>query len=150
MSWYTRVLDSIKAAIPFLNVSQTSNLALPVGELFRNSSRTPKVASAWRPSRSVVQTGCPDRVSRLLVALTITLSWLTLVGLPGIGAMPRVWHKEVVQWGRVSVLSLDLERLDHLGSSPLACSPSSSFTKGGTREGSNNWLDSGRSTMISM
>lgn len=33
MTWYTRVLDGIKVAVPFLNVSQTTNLALLVSAI---------------------------------------------------------------------------------------------------------------------
>lgn len=75
--------------------------------------------------------GSPDRLSRLLVALTIALSWLTLAALPETGALPRGWHRDVAQWGRVSVISLALELLDHLGNLPLACLPSTTLFKGG-------------------
>jgi len=73
-----------------------------------------------------VQIGCPERLSRLLMALTIALSWLTLMGLPEVGAMPRRWHATVAQRGRASVVSLALELLDHLQDLPLSCLPRSS------------------------
>lgn len=80
---------------------------------------------------AAVQVGCPDRLTRLLVALTIALSWLTLAALPEIGAMPKGWHRDVAQWGRLSVISLALELLHHLGDLPLACLPSTTLLKGG-------------------
>jgi hypothetical protein len=73
-----------------------------------------------------VQVGCPERLSRLLMALTIALAWLTLAALPEIGALPRRWHSAVAQRGRASVISLALALLDHLGNLPLACLPRSS------------------------
>lgn len=70
-----------------------------------------------------VQVGCPERLSRLLMALTIALAWLTLMGLPESGALPRGWHAAVAQRGRASVISLALALLDHLGDLPLSCLP---------------------------
>jgi hypothetical protein len=70
-----------------------------------------------------VQVGHPERLSRLLMALTIALAWLTLMGLPEIGALPRRWHAAVSQRGRASVISLALTLLDHLGNLPLVCLP---------------------------
>jgi hypothetical protein len=70
-----------------------------------------------------VQVGCPERLSRLLMALTIALAWLTLAALPEIGALPRRWHSAVAQRGRASVVSQALALLDHLGNLPLACLP---------------------------
>jgi hypothetical protein len=70
-----------------------------------------------------VQVGCPERLSRLLMALTIALAWLTLAALPEIGALPRRWHSAVAQRGRASVISLALALLDHLGNLPLVCLP---------------------------
>jgi hypothetical protein len=46
-----------------------------------------------------VQVRCPERLSRLLMALTIALSWLSLMGLPEAGAMPRRWRAAVSQRG---------------------------------------------------
>ncbi|HEX2185429.1 MAG TPA: transposase [Chloroflexota bacterium] len=68
----------------------------------------------------------PERLNRLLMALTIALCWLTLMGLPEIGAMPGRWHASVAQRGRASVISMALALLDHLGNLPLACLPRSS------------------------
>lgn len=70
-----------------------------------------------------VRVRCPERLSRLLMALTIALSWLTLVGLPEIGALPRRWHAAVAQRGRASITSLALALLDNLGNLPLSCLP---------------------------
>jgi hypothetical protein len=47
-----------------------------------------------------VQVGSPERLSRLLMALTIALSWLTLAALPEIGALPKGFHAVVSQRGR--------------------------------------------------
>jgi len=70
-----------------------------------------------------VQIRCPKRLSRLLMALSVALSWLTLMGLPEIGVLPRRWHAAVAQRGRASVTSLALALLDHLGTLPLCCLP---------------------------
>jgi hypothetical protein len=75
---------------------------------------------------SGVRVGCPERLSRLLMGLTIALGWLTLVALPEIGALPRRWHAAVAQRGRASVISLALALLDHLQDLPLGPLPSSS------------------------
>jgi hypothetical protein len=76
-----------------------------------------------------VQVRCPERLSRLLMALTIALSWLTLMGMPGIGAMPRRWHSAVAQRGRASVISLALALLDKLGDLPPSCLPRSAASQ---------------------
>lgn len=68
----------------------------------------------------------PERLCRLLMALTIALSWLTLMGLPEVGAMPRGWRVAVSQRGRASVVSLALALLDKLGDLPPSCLPLSS------------------------
>ena len=73
-----------------------------------------------------VQVGSPERLSRLLMALTIALSWLTLMGLPEVGAMPRHWHSAVSQRGRASITALALALLDHLQNLPPSCLPCSS------------------------
>ncbi|MHB0871216.1 MAG: transposase [Chloroflexota bacterium] len=86
--------------------------------------------SKGRFGLDLVQVGSPDRLSRLLVALTIALSWLTLVALPEIGALPRNWHAAVSQRGRVSLISLALAFLDRLRNLPLACLPSTLFRGG--------------------
>lgn len=73
-----------------------------------------------------VQVGSPERLSRLLMALTIALSWLTLMGLPEVGAMPRHWHSVVSQRGRASITASALALLDHLQNLPSCCLPGSS------------------------
>jgi hypothetical protein len=73
-----------------------------------------------------VTVGCPKRLSRLLIALTVALAWLTLMGLPEVRVMPRGWHSAVAQRGRVSVISLALALLDKLGNIPPSCLPRSS------------------------
>jgi len=87
--------------------------------------------SKSRFALDAVQVGTPDRLTRLLVAMTIALSWLTLAALPEIGALPRAWHTDIAQSGRVSLISLALELLDHLGNLPLSCLPSTALLKGG-------------------
>ncbi len=70
-----------------------------------------------------VQVQCPQRLSRVLMALTIALTWLSLLGLPERGAQPPGWHAAVAQRGRASIISLALALLDHLGDLPDACLP---------------------------
>lgn len=72
-----------------------------------------------------VMVGCYKRLSRLLIALTVALAWLTLMGLPEVGVMPRSWHSVVAQRGRASVISLALALLDKLGNIPSSCLPRS-------------------------
>lgn len=70
--------------------------------------------------------GRPERLSRLLMALTIALSWLTLMGLPGGGGgdVPEgIRAAAVVAWGRASVISMALALLEELGNLPLRCLP---------------------------
>jgi hypothetical protein len=76
-----------------------------------------------------VQVGSPERLSRLLMALSIALSWLTLAALPEIGALPKGFHAAVSQRGRASLISLALALLDELGNLPPSCLPRS--TTGG-------------------
>jgi Transposase DDE domain len=75
---------------------------------------------------SRVRVGCPERLSRLLMGLTIALGWLTLAALPEIGVLPRGWHAAVAQRGRASVISLALALLDHLQDLPVGLLPRSS------------------------
>ena len=86
------------------------------------------IEQSFRDSRSrfglaEVLVSCPKRLSRLLMGLTGALSWLTLMGLPEIGALPRGWHAAVAQRGRASVISLALALLDRLQNLPLSCLP---------------------------
>lgn len=70
-----------------------------------------------------VRVGCPERLSRLLMALTLALSWLTLMGLPEGGVVPAGFRSAVVAWGRASVTSRALTLLENLGNLPLRCLP---------------------------
>lgn len=66
-----------------------------------------------------VRIGSPERLTRLLLALTIALCWLALAALPESGTLPPGWHTAVAQWGRASFLSLALALLDTLHDLPL-------------------------------
>jgi hypothetical protein len=70
-----------------------------------------------------VQVRCAARLSRLLMALTIALAWLTLAALPERGALPKGWHAVVAQRGRASLISLAVALLDHRHDLPPACLP---------------------------
>jgi DDE family transposase len=70
-----------------------------------------------------VQIGCPQRLTRLLAALTLALCWLTLLALPHLRALPDGWHAAVAAWGRPSLTSLALEYLDAFHDLPLAALP---------------------------
>ncbi len=71
------------------------------------------------------QIGCPHRLTRLLMALTIALCWLTLFALPEVHALPHEfrtvqdWSAAVCAWGRASFLSLALVALDLLHDLPF-------------------------------
>lgn len=65
----------------------------------------------------------PQRLSRLLMALTIALSWLTLLGLPRLGLLPPGWERHVAAWRTLSVIGLALSYLDELGHLPPGCLP---------------------------
>ncbi len=71
-----------------------------------------------------VRVGCPERLSRLLIALSLALSWLTLMGLPEGGVVPEGFRSSVSAWGRASVIiSTALALLEKLGNLPLRCLP---------------------------
>jgi hypothetical protein len=72
-----------------------------------------------------VRVGSPKRLSRLLMGLTIALSWLTLMGLPEGGVLPEGFRSSVSAWGRASVTTLALLLLEKLGNLPLSCLPRS-------------------------
>ena len=72
-----------------------------------------------------VRVGSPERLGRLLMALTIAVCWLTLMGLPESGLLPRGFRASVVAWGRASVISLALCLLEKLGDLPSCCLPQS-------------------------
>ncbi len=67
-----------------------------------------------------VRVGASERSSRLLMAPTIALSWLTLIAVRGVDATPHRWHASVAERERASAISLALALLDHLGT----CHPS--------------------------
>jgi hypothetical protein len=69
------------------------------------------------------QIRCPVRLTRLLAALTIALTWLTLLGLPRVGVLPQGWHAHVAQRGKASIVSQALAFLDEYGQLPDACLP---------------------------
>lgn len=71
----------------------------------------------------VAQIRCPQRLTRLLAALTLALSWLTLLGLPRLGLLPQGWHAHVSQRGNASILSQALAYLDEYAHLPVACLP---------------------------
>ncbi len=68
-----------------------------------------------------VRVGCPERLTRLLAALTLALAWLTLAALPA--ALPPGWHAHVAQRGRASLVSLALAFLDEHRDLPAASLP---------------------------
>jgi hypothetical protein len=72
-----------------------------------------------------VRVDSPERLGRLLMALSIALCWLTLMGLPESGLLPRGFRTSVVAWGRASVISLALSLLEKLGDLPSCCLPQS-------------------------
>ena len=67
--------------------------------------------------------GCPARLTRLLLALTLALAWLTLAALPAAGAPRAGWRAHVAQRGRPSPVALALARLDERRDLPPACLP---------------------------
>lgn len=69
------------------------------------------------------QIRCPQRLTRLLAALTLALSWLTLLGLPRLGMLPPGWGAHVAQRGEASILSQALAYLDEYGCLPDTCLP---------------------------
>jgi hypothetical protein len=73
-----------------------------------------------------VRVSSPERLSRLLMALTIALSWLTLMGLPESALLPKGFQTTVSAWGRVSVIGMALSLLEKLGNIPLCCLPQTS------------------------
>jgi hypothetical protein len=75
---------------------------------------------------SRVRVGSPERLSRLLMALTMALSWLTLMGLPESGLLPEGFRTAVSAWGRASVISMGISLLEKLGNIPLCCLPRTS------------------------
>jgi hypothetical protein len=71
-----------------------------------------------------VRVGSPKRLSRLLMALSVALSWLTLMGLSGGGVVVlKGFRAAVVAWGKASVISMALALLEKHGNLPLRCLP---------------------------
>ena len=70
-----------------------------------------------------VRVGCHKRHSRLQMALSLAITWLTLMGLPGGSVMPEGFHAAVVAWGKASVISMALALLEKHGNLPLGCLP---------------------------
>ena len=64
-----------------------------------------------------------ERLDRSLLALTIALSWLTLLALPRLRILPTRYAASVVAWGRASLTNLALSLLEKLGDLPPACLP---------------------------
>ncbi len=65
------------------------------------------------------------------MALSLALSWLTLMGLPGGGGVvPKGFcaAAAVVAWGKASVISMALALLEKLGNLPLRCLPQPTAT----------------------
>jgi hypothetical protein len=71
----------------------------------------------------MAQIRCAHRLTRLLAALTLALSWLTLLGLPRLGLLPEGWHAHVSQRGTASIVNQALAYLDEYGALPDACLP---------------------------
>ena len=63
------------------------------------------------------------------MALSIALSWLTLMGLPEGGVVSESFRPAVVAWGRSSVISMALTLLERLGDLPLRCLPQSTVAR---------------------
>jgi hypothetical protein len=77
-----------------------------------------------------VRVGCRERLGRLLMALTIALSWLTLMALPQNGLLPGGFRAAVSAWGRPSVISVALLVLEKLGNLPPSMLPTPTTTAG--------------------
>jgi hypothetical protein len=69
------------------------------------------------------QVGTPERLSHLLMALTIALCWLALLVLAQPGALSPQRQAAITQGGRISLVSLALEYLDTLHDWPPSCLP---------------------------
>ena len=96
--------------------------------VFRRGSCGHAIEQSFRDSKqrfglAAVQVARPERLTRLLAALTLALTWLTLTALPEVGALPPHWPAAVAQRGRPSLISLALAFLDHLRDLPHTCLP---------------------------
>lgn len=89
------------------------------------------IEQSFKDSKSLfglgrVRVGCPKRLSRLAMALTLALWGLTSMGLPGGGGcvVPKGFRSAaVVAWGRASVIRMALVLLEKHGNLPLCCLP---------------------------
>jgi hypothetical protein len=70
-----------------------------------------------------VQVSTPQRLSRLLMALTIALCWLAFLVFAQPGAFSPQRQAALAQWGRVSFLKTALESLATLHDWPPTCLP---------------------------
>ncbi|MGI5837910.1 MAG: transposase [Chloroflexota bacterium] len=77
-----------------------------------------------------VLVGTPQRLTRLLAAFTIALSWLTLMLLTRGTIFPKGFHAAYSQRGRLSITYLALALLDYAKNIPKVCLPSTSFRSG--------------------
>jgi hypothetical protein len=59
------------------------------------------------------------------MALSLALTWLSLMGLPGGGGVEPEGFRTagVVAWGKASVISMGLALLEKHGNLPLGCLP---------------------------
>ena len=72
---------------------------------------------------AATQVGSAERLGRLVVGLTLAVTWLSLAVLPEVRAKPAGWGAAVTQWGSTSLIKLALELFDRLGCLPPACLP---------------------------
>ncbi len=89
-----------------------------VARLVKGTCLTERDGRRWKLGEEALQFGqvqCALRLTRLLMAFTLALTWLSLLGLPAVTAQPVGWHATVAQRGRASIISLALAVLDHLG-----------------------------------
>ncbi len=70
-----------------------------------------------------VRVAARERLDRLLMGLTVALSWLTLLALPHLRELPANYTASVAAWGRPGLISLALSLLDKLGDLPQSCLP---------------------------
>ncbi len=108
---------------------------VPVGELQASKARQAEfvicdqsIEPSFRDTKgrfglALTQVGQAARLGRLVVGLTLALTWLSLAVLPEVRAKPPGWEVAVAQWGRASVIKLALELFDRQGGLPRACLP---------------------------
>jgi hypothetical protein len=70
-----------------------------------------------------VQVGSGERLGRLVTALSLAVALLHLLALPQVRVLPPGWAKSVVTYGRASLVSLALDRIDYLGDLPPEALP---------------------------